>query len=126
MLRAGMSLVPKSPIVSALRTLEVARQGLLSIEAALASSGAGALGAAFEEAVKTMAEAPGRIIVTGMGKSGLVARKIAATLASTGRPAIFVHSAEASHGDLGMIQNGDVVMALSWSGETAELAAIIA
>jgi arabinose-5-phosphate isomerase len=121
-----MSLVPKSPIVSALRTLEVARQGLLSIEAALASSAAGGLGAAFEEAVKTMAEAPGRIIVTGMGKSGLVARKIAATLASTGRPAIFVHSAEASHGDLGMIQNGDVVMALSWSGETAELAAIIA
>jgi arabinose-5-phosphate isomerase len=121
-----MSLVPKSPVVSALRTLEVARQGLLSIETGLARGAAGGLGAAFEEAVKTMAEAPGRIIVTGMGKSGLVARKIAATLASTGRPAIFVHSAEASHGDLGMIQNGDVVLALSWSGETAELAAIIA
>jgi len=121
-----MNPVPKSPIVYALRTLEAARQGLLSIEAGLASGAAGGLGAAFEEAVKTMAEAPGRIIVTGMGKSGLVARKIAATLASTGRPAVFVHSAEASHGDLGMIQNGDVVLALSWSGETAELAAIIA
>ncbi len=72
-----------------------------------------------------MAEAPGRVIVTGMGKSGLVARKIAATLASTGRPATFLHSAEASHGDLGMVQNGDVVLAISWSGETAELAAIV-
>ncbi len=72
-----------------------------------------------------MAQAPGRIIVTGMGKSGHIARKIAATLASTGRPATFVHPAEASHGDLGMVQNGDVVLAISWSGETAELAAII-
>ena len=60
-----------------------------------------------------------------MGKSGHVARKIAATLASTGQPAIFVHAAEASHGDLGMVQNGDVVIAISWSGETAELAAVI-
>ncbi len=65
------------------------------------------------------------MIVTGMGKSGHVARKIAATLASTGQPASFVHAAEASHGDLGMVQNGDVVVAVSWSGETAELAAVI-
>jgi arabinose-5-phosphate isomerase len=72
-----------------------------------------------------MAAAPGRVIVTGMGKSGHIARKIAATLASTGRPATFIHPAEASHGDLGMVQNGDVVLAISWSGETAELAAII-
>ena len=113
------------PTASALRTFEAARQGLSAVEAALASGGPRDLGAAFEEAVGTMAQAPGRIIVTGMGKSGHIARKIAATLASTGRPASFVHPAEASHGDLGMVQNGDVVLAISWSGETAELAAII-
>ena len=61
--------------------------------------------------------------MTGIGKSGHIARKIAATLASTGEPAFFVHPAEASHGDLGMVQTGDVVLAISWSGETAELAA---
>ncbi|WP_158813542.1 SIS domain-containing protein [Methylocapsa sp. S129] len=114
-----------SSVVSALRTLGVAREGLSSIEAALVSGEPQSLGRAFEEAVRAMAEAPGRVIVTGMGKSGLVARKIAATLASTGRPATFLHSAEASHGDLGMVQNGDVVLAISWSGETAELAAIV-
>jgi arabinose-5-phosphate isomerase len=124
-IRAGMNAPSKSPVVSALRTFEVAREGLSSLEAALASQEPHGLGKAFEEAVKTMAEAPGRIIVTGIGKSGLVARKIAATLASTGRPAAFVHPAEASHGDLGMVQNGDVVLAISWSGETAELAAIV-
>jgi arabinose-5-phosphate isomerase len=69
--------------------------------------------------------ATGRVIVTGMGKSGHVGRKIAATLASTGQPAYFVHPGEASHGDLGMIQQGDVILALSWSGETSELADII-
>jgi arabinose-5-phosphate isomerase len=69
--------------------------------------------------------APGRTIVTGMGKSGHVARKIAATMASTGTPAYFVHPGEASHGDLGMIRQEDVILALSWSGETAELADII-
>ena len=72
-----------------------------------------------------MAGASGRVIVTGLGKSGHVARKIAATLASTGQPAMFVHAAEASHGDLGMVQNGDVVLAISWSGETVELAVVI-
>ncbi len=65
--------------------------------------------------------APGRVIVTGMGKSGHVGNKIASTFASTGTPAMFVHPAEASHGDLGMITKGDVILALSWSGETAEL-----
>ena len=69
---------------------------------------------------------PGRVVVSGMGKSGLVARKIAATLASTGTPALFVHPAEASHGDLGMIVPGDAVLALSNSGETAELADLVA
>jgi arabinose-5-phosphate isomerase len=114
-----------APVASALRTLDVARQGLSSLEAALTSTAAESLGAAFEKAVQAMAEAPGRVVVTGMGKSGHIARKIAATLASTGCPATFVHLAEASHGDLGMVQNGDVVLAISWSGETAELAAII-
>jgi arabinose-5-phosphate isomerase len=120
-----MNAAPKSPVLSALRTLGVAREGLSSLEAALNCDGPSGLGEAFAQAVNTMAEAPGRIIVTGMGKSGHVARKIAATLASTGRTAAFVHPAEASHGDLGMVQNGDVVLAISWSGETAELAAII-
>src|ERR1700722_13547650 len=99
-----------SPVASALRTLDVARQGLSSLEAALTSTTAESLGPAFEKAVKTIAEAPGRVIATGMGKPGHIARKIAATLASTGCPATFVHPAEASHGDIGMVQNGDVVL----------------
>src|SRR5579859_428851 len=110
---------------AALRAVQIERQGLFALEEALGRAGEGELGAAFEEAAKVLAEAPGRVIVSGIGKSGLIARKIAATLASTGRPANFVHPAEASHGDLGMIQAGDVVVCLSWSGETAELAAIV-
>ena len=77
-------------------------------------------------AVDLLARATGRVVVSGMGKSGHVARKIAATLASTGTPALFVHPAEASHGDLGMIVPGDAVLALSNSGETAELADLVA
>jgi arabinose-5-phosphate isomerase len=84
------------------------------------------LDAAFGKALDLCAAAPGRLIVTGIGKSGHVARKIAATLASTGAPAQFVHPAEASHGDLGMIGAGDVVLALSNSGNSAELADIVA
>ena len=84
------------------------------------------LDASFEAAVEAMFEAKGRVIVTGMGKSGHVGAKIAATLASTGTPAQFVHPGEASHGDLGMITAHDVVLVLSNSGETAELADIIA
>jgi arabinose-5-phosphate isomerase len=72
-----------------------------------------------------IAAAKGRVIITGMGKSGHVGRKIAATLASTGTPAYYVHPAEASHGDLGMVQRDDVIVALSWSGETAELADLV-
>jgi len=83
------------------------------------------LGGAFDRAVEIISHAAGRTIVTGMGKSGHVARKIAATMASTGTPAYFVHPGEASHGDLGMIRQDDVILALSWSGETAELADII-
>ena len=92
---------------------------------ALALLGA-ALGDSFVQAVEMIMIAKGRVIVTGMGKSGHIARKIAATFASTGTAAHFVHPAEASHGDLGMIAKGDVVLALSNSGETAELADIIA
>ena len=87
---------------------------------------AAALGPSFAEAVRRMLAARGRVIVSGMGKSGHVARKIAATLASTGTPALFVHPAEASHGDLGMITAEDVVLLLSNSGETPELADLIA
>lgn len=80
----------------------------------------------FDRAVETILEAKGRVIVSGMGKSGHIARKIAATLASTGTPAHFVHPAEASHGDLGMMAQGDVALVLSNSGETPELADVIA
>lgn len=84
------------------------------------------LGESFAAAVRAILDAPGRVIVSGMGKSGHVGRKIAATLASTGTPAHFVHPAEASHGDLGMLAKGDVALVLSNSGETPELADIIA
>jgi arabinose-5-phosphate isomerase len=120
-----MNAAMPASVASALRTFVVAREGLTALEAALDADAPEGLGPAFAQAVKAMAATTGRIIVTGMGKSGLVARKIAATLASTGTPAAFVHPAEASHGDLGMVQNGDIVLAVSWSGETAELAAIV-
>ena len=90
-------------------------------EAAALEQLAAALGASFAEAVDTLAEVRGRVVVTGMGKSGHIARKIAATLASTGTPALFVHPAEASHGDLGMVTGEDAILALSNSGETPEL-----
>ena len=114
-----------SAVLSAIRTIENERLGLEALGAAVRIVSEGGLGSAFSRAVETIAAASGRVIVTGMGKSGHIGRKIAATLASTGQPASFVHPAEASHGDLGMVQNGDVVLALSWSGETAELAAIV-
>lgn len=87
---------------------------------------AGTLDARFDAAVDSIAGLSGRLVVTGMGKSGHVARKVAATLASTGTPAQFIHPAEAGHGDLGMIAAGDGILALSASGETAELADITA
>jgi arabinose-5-phosphate isomerase len=105
--------------------LQVARD-VLNTEAAALLSLAAALGERFEQAIDRLASVTGRVVVSGMGKSGLVARKIAATLASTGTPALFVHPAEASHGDLGMIIAGDAVVALSNSGETAELADLVA
>jgi arabinose-5-phosphate isomerase len=120
-----MSQPDPGAVASALRTISIERQGLSALADALRAPDEDGLGAAFQSAVETIFRAKGRVIVTGVGKSGHVARKVAATLASTGQPAFFVHAAEASHGDLGMVQNDDVVVAVSWSGETAELAAII-
>lgn len=116
---------PGATMASALRTLELERAGLAAIETVLKLEPAGGLAAALESAVSRIAAGQGRVIVSGMGKSGLIGRKIAATLASTGTPAYFVHPGEASHGDLGMIHPSDMLLLLSWSGETAELADII-
>jgi arabinose-5-phosphate isomerase len=108
-------------IASALRTLNANAEGIAALAAALH----GDLGRSFAAATNLIRGSKGRVIVTGMGKSGHVGRKIAATFASTGTPAFFVHPAEASHGDLGMITPEDVIMALSWSGETGELRNLI-
>jgi arabinose-5-phosphate isomerase len=110
-----------SAIESALRTLDAEADGIGALAAAIHDG----LGQGFIGAVDLIRAAKGRVIVTGMGKSGHVARKIAATFASTGTPAFFVHPGEASHGDLGMITADDVIMALSWSGETTELKDLI-
>ena len=112
-------------LAESLSDLDVARQ-VLSAEAAGLRALAGALDEGFIRAVDVLASASGRIVVSGMGKSGHVARKIAATLASTGTPALFVHPAEASHGDLGMIVPGDALLVVSNSGETPELADLVA
>jgi arabinose-5-phosphate isomerase len=104
-------------VQSALRTLDAGSNGIAALAAALR----GPLGTPFVAAVGLIRQAKGRVIVTGLGKSGHIGRKIAATLASTGTPAFFVHTAEASHGDLGMITTDDVIMALSWSGEQPEM-----
>ncbi len=112
-------------ILAELSDLEVARD-VLATEAAGLRALAEALDERFAQAVDLLQAATGRVVVSGMGKSGHVARKLAATLASTGTPALFVHPAEASHGDLGMLVPGDAVLALSNSGETAELADLIA
>ncbi|MDO1559486.1 KpsF/GutQ family sugar-phosphate isomerase [Brevundimonas sp. 2R-24] len=105
--------------------LDVARQVLRTEAEALIQMGEG-LGQPFTRAVELCAAVTGRVVLTGVGKSGHVGRKIAATLASTGAPAMFVHATEASHGDLGMIGSGDLILALSKSGETKELADVVA
>ena len=115
--KPGQSLL----IESALRTLDAEAGGIAALIAAIHDG----LGQPFIAAVEMIRAAKGRVIVTGMGKSGHIARKIAATFASTGTPAFFVHPGEASHGDLGMITPDDVIIALSWSGETAELKNLI-
>jgi len=114
-----------APIASSQNaTLQLARN-VLAIEAHEITLLANRLDASFEAAVKLILQCKGRVVVSGMGKSGHIGGKIAATLASTGTPAFFMHPAEASHGDLGMITDGDVVIALSNSGESDELLNIL-
>ena len=116
--RAGQRDTHDADIAEARRVLETEAKALATLAAALDDG--------FGRALDRLAAASGRIVVTGMGKSGHVGRKIAATLASTGSPALFVHPAEASHGDLGMITAADSILALSNSGETPELSDIVA
>jgi len=118
---AGSSPAERAAIISARRTLDLEIDGLSTLRAAIDNG----LGTVFAKAVETIRRARGRVIVTGMGKSGHIGQKIAATLASTGTPAFFVHPSEASHGDLGMITREDVILALSWSGETVELSSVL-
>ncbi len=108
---------PKSAQALARKTFEIEAAAVLSL--------ASRVGPEFAQAVQLMLACHGRVVVMGMGKSGHIARKVAATLASTGTPALFVHPAEASHGDLGMITAQDVVLAISNSGESAEFTAIL-
>ena len=112
------------PVFEAGRAILLAQE-TLAIEAAAVLAVRQRLGPAFALAVQRMLRLPGRVVVMGMGKSGHIGRKIAATLASTGTPALFVHPAEASHGDLGMITGADLVLAISNSGESQELTAIL-
>jgi arabinose-5-phosphate isomerase len=112
---------PNAAVHSALRTLDAEASGITALAAALQSD----LGVPFAAAADLIRNARGRLIVTGLGKSGHIARKIAATFASTGTPAFFVHAAEAGHGDLGMITADDVILALSWSGEQPEMKTLI-
>lgn len=112
----------RASIESGLRTVSIERTGLDALVTALEAG----LAEPFAQAVDILAGIDGRVIVTGVGKSGHIGSKIAATLASTGTPAFFVHPAEANHGDLGMIASDDAIIALSWSGESAELKGIIA
>lgn len=101
--------------------IQAAGRRVVAVEAAAVAALQARIGPAFEQAVRILLACQGRVVVTGMGKSGIVARKIAATLSSTGSPALFLHPAEALHGDLGMLVRGDAVVALSQSGTTAEL-----
>jgi arabinose-5-phosphate isomerase len=114
-------LVDSDPVRSAARTLDLECGGLEALRASLAAN----LKRPFAEAVRVLARAKGRVIVTGIGKSGHIAQKVAATFASTGTPAFFVHPSEASHGDLGMITREDAIVAVSWSGESVELGNIL-
>jgi len=123
------SLLP-SLLLLASNEMKSVAENVVRIEAealhALADRIAGPMAAGFQRAVDLLAACKGRVVVTGMGKSGLIARKVAATLSSTGTPALYLHPVEAMHGDLGMIVRGDVVLALSASGETQEILALLA
>lgn len=112
----------KAVIATAVRTIETEQAGMEALALALDNG----LAEPFANAVEAITRITGRVIVTGVGKSGHIGSKIAATLASTGTPAFFVHPAEANHGDLGMIARDDVIIAMSWSGETTELKGIVA
>jgi arabinose-5-phosphate isomerase len=105
-------------------SLETGRR-VLRIEAQALQDAMARLGAAFERAVETLFACRGRVAVTGMGKSGIVGRKISATLSSTGTPSFFLHPAEALHGDLGMLARGDIMLAVSYGGETREIIALL-
>lgn len=118
---ASASKASQLAITSAVRTLTLESDGLAQLAAGLE----GDLANSFADAVDRLRNVSGRVIVTGIGKSGHVGQKIAATFASTGTPAFFVHPSEASHGDLGMVTRNDLILALSWSGETVELKPII-
>lgn len=106
---------------SAVRTLDIEIQALAAMRNAILAEGATG---SISQAVEAIASSKGRLVVTGMGKSGHIGRKIAATMRSTGTPAVFLHPGEASHGDMGLIDPADVVFALTWSGETSELSDI--
>jgi arabinose-5-phosphate isomerase len=121
MITRNVNVVAEMAVASAIRTIATERHGLTALEDALSAE----LGAAFSEAVKAIGEATGRLIITGVGKSGHIGAKLAATFASTGTPAFFVHAAEANHGDLGMIGRSDVVLAISKGGQSGELKNII-
>ncbi|ADR52736.1 polysialic acid capsule expression protein [Candidatus Liberibacter solanacearum CLso-ZC1] len=108
-------------IQSALQSIEIEKKGLSSLESSLL----GELSSHFSRAVEKIKAIRGRVVVTGIGKSGHIGSKLASTFASTGTPSFFVHAAEANHGDLGMITQDDVIIALSWSGESNELKAIL-
>jgi arabinose-5-phosphate isomerase len=105
-------------------SLETARR-VLRIEAQALNELQARLDSGFERAVEMLLACKGRVVVTGMGKSGLIGRKIAATFSSTGTPSVFLHPAEALHGDLGMLQAGDAVLAVSYGGETEEIVALL-
>ncbi|MEO6216823.1 MAG: KpsF/GutQ family sugar-phosphate isomerase [Sphingomonas sp.] len=116
------NVMDESGLLSALRTTRIEIDALQAFAEALCAP---PLRQGFTEAVAAIGALSGRLVVTGIGKSGLVGRKIAATMRSTGTPSLFLHPSEASHGDLGMIGHEDIVLALSWSGETTELGDII-
>ncbi|TPP11981.1 KpsF/GutQ family sugar-phosphate isomerase [Rhizobium glycinendophyticum] len=122
MIKRAVNLVEASATQSAIRVVATEREGLKVLEDVLA----GPLAAPFGNAVKAIGDISGRVIVTGVGKSGHIGSKIAATFASTGTPAFFVHPSEANHGDLGMIAQDDAILAISWGGETTELQGILA
>lgn len=121
MIKRAVKLVEAGAIESALRSVAAERSGLEAVEKALT----GYLAGPFCNAVEVIGSISGRVIVTGVGKSHHIGGKIAATFASTGTPAFFIHPAEANHGDLGMIARDDAIIAMSWSGESAELHGMI-